>query len=121
MVDPVFLKSTVTFVDVPDVGGSGEIACREMAGDEAGVEDDDGVGDGAGVGDEAGVGEEDGVEDDDGVGDEDGLLGPVGIGLGEAVPPPAAFTENELVARPAPPCHSSKPASTSIRYHEVLM
>src|SRR5215469_3004467 len=35
--------------------------------------------------------------------------------------PAATWTENVLVARPAPPCHSSKPASTSIRYHDLLM
>jgi len=36
-------------------------------------------------------------------------------------PPPATLTENELVARPAPPRHSSKPASTLIRYQESWM
>src|SRR5215472_16598065 len=89
-VEPTFLKSTVTFVDVPDVGRSGEIACKEML--------------------EVGVAEAGGL-----VGDGDGL---VGDGLGEGLPPPATLTENEFVARPAPPRHSSKPASTSIRYHE---
>ena len=28
MVEPTFLKSTVTFVDFPDVGGLGEIAFK---------------------------------------------------------------------------------------------
>lgn len=28
------------------------------------------------------------------------------------------WTENEFVASPLPPCHSSNPASTSIRYHD---
>jgi hypothetical protein len=32
MVDPTFLKSIVTFVEVPELGGLGEIACREMVG-----------------------------------------------------------------------------------------
>jgi len=36
-------------------------------------------------------------------------------------PPPATLTKNELVARPAPPRHSSKPASTPIRYQESWM
>src|SRR5258706_11968342 len=97
MVEPVFLKSSVTLAGVRDVGGLGEIACREMSGGGAGA--------GGGVG--AGAG--------------GGLVGLAGVGLGGGVPPPAALTENDLVARPAPPRHSSKPASTSIRYHDVLM
>ena len=109
-VEPTFLKSTVTFVDVPDVGGSGEIACKEML--EVGVAEAGGL---VGAGDGL-VG--DGLVGDGLVGDGDGL---VGAGLGEGLPPPATLTENEFVARPAPPRHSSKPASTSIRYHEVLM
>jgi hypothetical protein len=35
--------------------------------------------------------------------------------------PPLLFTEKELVSRPAPPCHSSNPASTSIRYQLLLV
>ena len=120
MVDPMFVKSTVAFVAVPGVVGLGEIACREiLAADVADGEGTVGAGeDVAGVG--VGVG---------GVG-----VGVVGVGVdvagaGEDVPgaglgeraPPAMLTENDLVARPVPPCHSSKPASTSIRYHEVLM
>src|SRR5215469_4972607 len=97
MVEPTFLKSTVTLVDVPDVGGLGEIACKEMWGFE--------VGDGVGVGDGLGAGAGGGL---------------VGAEPGEGVPA-ATLTENDFVARPAPPCHSSKPASTSIRYHELLM
>ena len=31
---------------------------------------------------------------------------------------PGTFTAKEFVARPAPPCHSSKPASTSMRYQD---
>ncbi len=31
---------------------------------------------------------------------------------------PLTFTAKESVARPAPPCHSSKPASTSMRYQD---
>jgi hypothetical protein len=38
---------------------------------------------------------------------------------GDGEPPPPTFTENEFVFRPAPPCHSSNPASTSIRYQDV--
>src|SRR5487761_1204347 len=34
---------------------------------------------------------------------------------------PGAFTEKEFVASPAPPCHSSKPASTSMRYQDFWM
>jgi predicted dehydrogenase len=45
--------------------------------------------------------------------------GDPGMGYGE--PPPATLTENELVARPAPPRHSSKPDSTLIRYQEGSM
>ena len=41
------------------------------------------------------------------------------MGYGE--PPPATLTENELVARPVPPRHSSKPDSTLIRYQEGWM
>ena len=44
----------------------------------------------------------------------------LGVGLGEEADPPR-LTEKELVARPAPPCHSSKPASTSMRYHDFLI
>ena len=55
------------------------------------------VGDGLGVGVRLGVTEGD------------------GLGVPE---PPLVLTEKELVARPAPPCHSSNPASTSMRYHE---
>jgi hypothetical protein len=39
----------------------------------------------------------------------------VGEGDGVGVPPLLSVTENEFVASPTPPCHSSKPASTSIR------
>jgi hypothetical protein len=90
MVEPMFLKSTVAFVAVPGVVGSGEIACKDMLAVDAG--------EGGGVGE-----------------------GVVGVGLGVGAPPPATWTEKEFVARPAPPCHSSNPASTSIRYHEGLM
>ena len=31
---------------------------------------------------------------------------------------PGTFTAKESVARPAPPCHTSKPASTSMRYQD---
>jgi hypothetical protein len=31
MAEPTFLKSIVTFVEVPDVGEFGEIACKEMS------------------------------------------------------------------------------------------
>jgi hypothetical protein len=41
--------------------------------------------------------------------------------LGYGEPPPATLTENESVARPAPPRHSSKPDSTLIRYQEGWM
>jgi hypothetical protein len=59
------------------------------------------------------------VADGVGLGDGDGLVG-VGAGVGDEVAPPM-FTENELVARPAPPCQSSNPASTSIRYQLGLV
>jgi len=39
----------------------------------------------------------------------------------EGVPLVDAAKEKELVARPAPPCHTSKPASASIRYHAELI
>src|SRR5215471_14258079 len=72
-VEPTLLKSTVTFVDVPDVGGSGEIACKEML--EVGVAEAGGlVGAGEGLVGDGLVGDGDGL-----VGDGDGL---VGAGLG---------------------------------------
>lgn len=47
------------------------------------------------------------------------VQGDPGMGYGE--PPPATLTENEVVARPVPPRHSSKPDSTLIRYQEGWM
>jgi hypothetical protein len=44
-----------------------------------------------------------------------------GARAGYGEPPPATLTENESVARPAPPRHSSKPDSTLIRYQEGWM
>ena len=69
VVDPTFLKSIVTFVEVPDVGGLGEIDFKEMSADEPedGAGDEDGLGDGAGdelgdvAGDELGDGAGDGL------------------------------------------------------------
>ena len=55
-----------------------------------------------------------------GLGDGDGLVG-AGVGVGDEVAPPPMFTENELLARPAPPCQSSKPASTSISHQLGLV
>jgi len=138
MVEPLFLRSTVTFVEVPDVGESGEIACREMLGDWlgadgglVGVADWVGVGDGlVGVADGVGVEDGDAVDDGDGLvgvpasdaaADEPGLVELAEVELAKDLAPPATLTENDLVARPAPPCQSSVPASTSIRYHEFWM
>lgn len=48
--------------------------------------------------------------------------GVVGGGVvGGGVELPLMLTEKELVSRPAPPCHSSNPASTSIRYQLLLV
>jgi hypothetical protein len=57
---------------------------------------------------EAGAGEGAGPE----------ILPPV---LGSAGRERLRLTEKDLVARPAPSRHSSKPASTSMRYHDFLM
>jgi hypothetical protein len=46
--------------------------------------------------------------------------GVVGLGLGDGEEPPV-LTENEFVASPAPPCHSSKPASMSISHQDGWM
>ena len=145
---PLFEKSTVTFVDVPGAEGFGEIPCREMlAGDDGdnGLADDDGLAEGDsgladadgvaegdngladedGAADDDALGEDDGVADEDGAADDDALADDEGLAcvmlaeLGEWVP--ATSTPNDLVARPWPPCHISKPASTSIRYHEGLI
>jgi hypothetical protein len=131
-VEPTFLKSTVTFVDVPDVGAFGEIACNEMSGDEDGLADDDGLGVEDGIADDDGLadgvedGAEDGIADDEGLADDDGVVDDEGladdaIGLGVGAGCPVTWTENDLVARPLPPFQISKPASTSIRYHDGLM
>lgn len=42
-VEPRFLKSTVTFVEVPDVEGLGEIACSETSTGPVGAGDEDGL------------------------------------------------------------------------------
>jgi hypothetical protein len=55
--------------------------------------------------------------DGDGLCDGDGEV-VVGLGLGLL---PLMLTEKELVSSPAPPCQSSNPASTSIRYQLVLV
>jgi len=111
-----------------------------------GLADDDGVADGAnGLSDDDGVADEDALGDDDGVADDDGLAGDISgdigddigddedgladddgvaddvVGLWTAAGCPFTSTENDLVARPCPPCHTSKPASTSIRYHDGLI
>jgi hypothetical protein len=124
---PLFEKSTVTFVAVPVADGLGEIACKEMlTGDDGdnGLADDDGV---SGLADDDGAADDDGdngLADDDGAADDDALADDDGAlardaAMGECVP--ATLTANDLVARPWPPCHISKPASTSIRYHEGLI
>jgi hypothetical protein len=139
---PLFVKSTVTFVGLPVAEGSGETACNEMLGDANGLEDGDGlaganglcddgevVDDGLddGVADAIGLEDDDGVADADGVADDDGLAdaGDDGAALADGLEVctgcPVTCTENDLVARPWPPCHTSKPASTSIRYHDGLI
>ena len=45
--------------------------------------------------------------------------GDADVGIGAALP--LMLTEKELVASPAPPCHSSKPASTSISHQDGWM
>lgn len=37
------------------------------------------------------------------------------------MPPPFTAAENEVTARPTPPCHGSKPAWMLVRYHEFVM
>jgi hypothetical protein len=49
----------------------------------------------------------------------DPLLDP--LELLELLLPEPTFTLNELTASPCPPCQISKPASTSMRYHALLM
>ena len=147
---PLFVKSTVTFVGVPGADGFGEIPCKEMlAGDDGdngladadgladganGLADADGVADGAnGLADDIGddddgvagdIGDDDIGDDDDGladdVADDDGGADDV-VGLCTGAGCPFTSTENDFVARPWPPCHTSKPASTSIRYHDGLI
>ncbi len=41
--------------------------------------------------------------------------------LEEVVLLPPTLTLNELTAKPCPPCQISEPASTSMRYQELLM
>ena len=96
----------------------GEIACNEMS-EAVVLAGDDGAGDGE-AGDD-GAGDDDGAGEDDGAGDDGWPVGGAGVVLGEWALTPATLTENDLVARPVPPCHISKPASTSIKYHEGLM
>lgn len=56
------------------------------------------------------------VDVGDGVGDAEGdAEDGDGEGDGDPDDPEFTFTENEFVASPAPPCQSSKPASTSMR------
>jgi len=57
--EPLFVKSTVTFVGVPVAEGSGETACSEIFGADDELGDDDG--------------DDDGLADDDGVADDIGL------------------------------------------------
>jgi hypothetical protein len=141
---PLFVKSTVTFVDVPVADGLGEIPCNEMlAGDDEdngpadddgdnGLADDDGLADAAGdngladdegAADDEALADDDGVADDDALGDDDGVADDdafAGVAVtGEGCP--FTLTANDLVARPWPPCHISKPASTSIRYQDGLI
>ena len=42
----------------------------------------------------------------------------VGGGL---LPPPLTAAEKLVTARPAPPCHGSKPAWMLVRYHELVI
>jgi hypothetical protein len=92
---------------------------EDALGDDDGVADDDDIGDDD-IGDEDdGLADEDALGDDDGMAD-DGVAVDV-VGLCTGVGCPFTSTENDLVARPWPPCHTSKPASTSIRYHDGLI
>lgn len=112
MAELMFVKPTVVFVAVFGAVGLGEIACREMPEVDA-VE-------GAGLGLVLPLRGLTGLDPLDLTGaDPLDLTGAESLDLTGAES--LSLTEKDLVARPAPPRHSSKPASTSMRYHDFLM